>query len=40
MILNINVLFLRVWGVQYREELILTDSVMVARVWEGNRKTY
>jgi len=28
-------IFVRVWGGQYREELILNITVFVVRVWEG-----
>ena len=31
--MNVTVLVVRVWGVQYREELILNVTVFVVRVW-------
>jgi hypothetical protein len=35
MILNVTVFVVRVWEVQYREELILNVTVFVMRVWGG-----
>ena len=35
MILNVTVLFVMVWGVQFREELILNVSLFVVRIWGG-----
>ena len=36
MILNVTVFVVRVWGEQYREELILNVTVFVVRVWGVN----
>jgi hypothetical protein len=32
---NVTVFVVRVWGEQYREELILNVTVFVVRVWGG-----
>ena len=38
MILNVTVFVVRVWGRQYREELILNVTVFFVRVWGGQNR--